>query len=369
MTTNTATQAAPGWQRTNTAAGPYYTPLEAPAQPQTALARPVDVQSLAAAGIEANARMVRDLLTSFAPVIDAEPGYHAAPAGISSREELHARNQRFRWTMIALVVLSTVSAGGIVLVAFVAELVSASMGAALWIAASGTVAMFAAWRVHQVEVHHSPEAIALIDAGSRAYAEERRADAAHLIARAYGRAIVDDAAARRAAQENARAANAALAAPLAPAARQEMDYTPRQQPTAMIEYQQRIEIQPHSAAAAPQRADAPTAPASAPPQPAAQPSAAQPDAGLVKMLAVIDALYADAAERCSETIVMGLPWSTRARANGWSQREKEAAATALAYFDPPLISRSADNGGRYTLNRQWRRPIARGIIAREWPAA
>ena len=103
MNTTTAHRsgAAPGWTRQDSAAGAWYTPT-APAQPQqTALARPVDVQSLAAAGIDANARIVRDILAGFAPSIDAEPAYQTAPAGLSSFDELHARNQRFRWTTVS----------------------------------------------------------------------------------------------------------------------------------------------------------------------------------------------------------------------------------------------------------------------------
>ena len=369
MTTTTAHRsgAAPGWTRQDSAAGAWYTPT-APAQPQqTALARPVDVQSLAAAGIDANARIVRDILAGFAPSIDAEPTYQTAPAGISSREELHARNQRFRWTMIALVVLSAITAGGIVLIAIVAELVTATMGAALWIAASGVVAMAAAWHVHGTEVQHTPEAIARIDAGAGAYAAERRADAAYIIAGAYADAIRDDAAARRAGQENARAANLALASTPPPAPmRREMDYTPRGSaaPEAMTVYAQEIAYQPHQTTPAAPMADAPRPAASAAPR-AAQDAAA----GLVKMLATLDDLYASAAERDSETITLPLPWSARARANGWTQAEQRSAAAALAYFDPPLISRSADNGGRPRLNRQWRRPVARLIIARQWDRA
>ena len=359
-TTSHRSGVAPGWARQDTDAGAWYAPTAPPQPQQTALARPVDVQALAAAGIDANSRMVADLLRSFAPTIDAEPQYSQAPAGLSSRDELDARNQRFRWTISATVALATVTAAGIVTLAYLAGHVSGPAAAAAWLTLSGLAGYASVNYVHTKEANLTPEAIARIDADAGAYASERRADAQTILAEAFADAIRDDAAARRQAQENARAANALLVAE-PPAPRREMDYTPATRPAPMLTYATTAP-RPQEAPAVPPVAQTPTPAASTTPRPAS--AVQEPDPGLAAMLAAIDELYRSAEDRQSDTITLPLPWAARAR--GWAERDKQRAAAALAYFDPPLISRSADNGGRYTLNRQWRRPVARGIIARQW---
>ena len=89
---------------------------------------------------------------------------------------------------------------------------------------------------------------------------------------------------------------------------------------------------------------------------------AQPDRVLVAFLQAIGELYADCARRNSDTITTRLPWSTRGE---WTQkRDKERAQAVLSTFDPPLIV--VAEGGRYRLNRQWRKQDAELIIVREW---
>ena len=85
--------------------------------PTTAIvARPIDVQSLAIDAMAANNGMVTAILRSMQPMqIDAQP---TPPAGLSSRDELYARNQRFRWVVIAsgtsALILAVALAGGLI---------------------------------------------------------------------------------------------------------------------------------------------------------------------------------------------------------------------------------------------------------------
>ena len=306
--------------------------------PTTAIvARPIDVQSLAIDAMAANNGMVTAILRSMQPMqIDAQP---TPPAGLSSRDELHARNQRFRWVVVAVVVLAAITAAGIVTVAFLAGHLSGPAALAGWLVLSGVTGYLSVTYVHSREARLTPENVALTDANARAYAAETDAESRRILAEAYAQSIVDDAAARRASAENARQANMLAAQPLPMPQRREMDYTPR-----VLE----DTIAPDET------------PQHAPSTPTAQ-SEMTPDPALVAMLKVIGELYDDAQRRDATLITMRLPWSARGE---WAAGDKARAAAVLATFQPPLLE--VRDGNRLHLNRQWRRRIAELHIAREW---
>ena len=306
-----------------------------PVQSTAIVARPVDVQQLATDAMTSNNNMVMAVLRQMQPTIDADPADRAQPAGLSSPGELAARNERFRWTVVATVILSMVATGGIVAIAVVTGQLTPALGLATWIALTGLCAMVAVWHVHRTELAHTPEALERLRTECEFDVSAQDAESRQILAQAYADAVRDDAAARRASAESARQAN--IAYTQAPAQRQ-MDYTPRTAPDC-------------STAPAPVCAPVtPTAPAT-------------PDPALAAMLAFIREVFTDCERRDSSLITQRLPWSAR---GDWQAGDKARAVAVLATFpeSAPLIE--TRDGNRAHLNRQWHRRVAELHISREW---
>lgn len=324
-----------------------------PTQQTAIVARPIDVQRLATDAMTSNAAMVHDILRQMTPTVDAER--RAAQPGLSSPAELAARNTRFKWVIVAVVLLAAITAAGIVSVAYLAGHVDGAGALAAWLVLSGVAGYASVAYVHHREANLSPEALE----GERIRGDydvsAADAESRQILAQAYADAVRDDAAARRASAESARQANIAYAAPT----QRQMDYTPRTAPETPI-----------VRAVAPAMDDTLEGMPTTPSQGAQTPTApiVAPDRDLVAMLEAIDRLYADCEQRDSDVILSALPWGNR---GDWSIDAKAKADKVLAYFtrnyDTPLIYRKGDNGARWRLNRQaWRRNVARAIIAREW---
>ena len=297
-----------------------------PVQSTAIVARPVDVQQLATDAMSANNAMVLQVLRSMGTTIDAERT--PAQPGLSSPAELAARNTRFKWVIVAVVVLAAITAAGIVSVAYLAGHVSGAGAIAGWLVLSGVAGYLSVTYVHHREANLSPEALE----GERIRGDydvsATDAESRQILAQAYADAVRDDAAARRATAESARQAN--IAYTQAPAQRQ-MDYTPRTAP------------------------DCSTAPAETPTAP--------PDPALAAMLAFIRETFDDCARRDSSLITQRLPWSAR---GDWAAGDKARALAVLATFpeSAPLIE--VREGNRAHLNRQWHRRVAELHISREW---
>ena len=308
-----------------------------PVQSTAIVARPVDVQQLATDAMSANNAMVLQVLRSMGTTIDQERT--PTQPGLSSPSELAARNQRFRWVIVAVVVLAAITAAGIVSVAYLAGHVSGAGAIAGWLVLSGVAGYLSVTYVHHREANLSPEALE----GERIRGDydvsATDAESRQILAQAYADAVRDDAAARRATAESARQAN--IAYTQAPAQRQ-MDYTPRTAP------------------------DCSTAPAETPVCAPVTPTAhfvAPVDPALVAMLAFIREVFEDCERRDSSLITQRLPWSAR---GDWAAGDKARALAVLATFpeSAPLIE--TRDGNRAHLNRQWHRRVAELHISREW---
>lgn len=340
------------------------------------LARPIDLQGLTEAAMTSQADAVKALIAAMTPTtIDGAADYRdSRPAGLATYEETAGRNTRFRWTIAGLTAAAVAATWGVVQIAAELGAIDHAWTVPAWAAAAGLAAIAAIRHVHGQEIAHSPEGVALTEAAATAYATERRADAAGQIAGAFAVAIQDDAAARRANAEAARAANLAAAAPALPAwaaPRREMDYTPRRDPPALPAPDDDARIYAATVPVMPIQRPQPShsarvAPTAAMPAPSNAGAAAMPaDPALLEMIATLRQIYDDAERTGSDLITRALPWAARSR-NGWSAAQKAAASKALGYFDPPLIARDDTAGGRYRLDRRWRRRVAELIIAREW---
>ena len=306
-----------------------------PVQSTAIVARPVDVQQLATDAMSANNAMVLQVLRSMGTTIDAERT--PAQPGLSSPAELAARNTRFKWVIVAVVVLAAITAAGIVSVAYLAGHVSGAGAIAGWLVLSGVAGYLSVTYVHHREANLSPEALE----GERIRGDydvsATDAESRQILAQAYADAVRDDAAARRATAESARQAN--IAYTQAPAQRQ-MDYTPRTAPETNLSPNGDIIPATESQTRPP-----------------------APDPALAAMLATIREIYADCERRDSSLITTRLPWSAR---GDWAAGDKARALAVLATFpeSAPLIE--VREGNRAHLNRQWHRRVAELHISREW---
>ena len=325
------TRYVPGWQ-------------DAP-EPATALARPVDVQRLTTDAMSANNAMVMAVLRQMQPQMERPPTVDAGAPGLSSSAELAARNQRFRWTVVAVVVLAAITAAGIVAVAYLAGHVSGPAAVAGWLTLSGVAGYLSVTYVHHKEAHLTPEALELERIRGDFDVASTDAESRAELARAYADAVRDDSAARRASAEAQRQANMAAVGPiglkpeLQRRAVQWQDDTPAEDAAPMTTYETAVQL-------------APT------PTPAPAPA---PDPVLQRLLAWVRETYDDCDRRDSTLITSTLPWAAR---SDWQAGDKERCRAVMATFDPPLIETRA--GNRAHLNRQWRRRVAELHIAREW---
>ena len=320
----------------------------------TALARPIDVQRITQDAMASNTAMVTELLRQYATTAPAD-NRHPQVTGIASKDELASRNERFKWTTVAVIVLSSITAAGIVLVAQRQMELDTVAAIAGWLFLSGAGGYASALLVHRTESRLTPEAlegeriagdydIAATDAESR-----------QIIARAFATSIENDSETKRANAEAQRMANQSLLERSKPV------QAPQRAPVqAYDELDQDDYEQPVQAPFAPTLAtwDDDEWEGLQPMTPIA------PDRDLVAMLNHIDQLYADCDKRDSDVIMLTLQWGNRGE---WSIDAKAKADRVLVYFDPPLIHRKNESGARWRLNRQaWRRPVARLTIAREW---
>jgi hypothetical protein len=324
----------------------------------TAIVRSINPEAITRDAMAQNSAMVANLLKQFAPTIDA-PGYRNPPvAGIASPAELAARNQRFRWTVIALIVLSSIAVGGIVLVAVVTGNITPALGVSAWIALTGISAMLATWHVHRTELQHSPEAIELERTRGEFDIATQDGETKRILIEAYAESIKLDAQTKQAYAEAQRLANLSLLNQPKPQERPQRARATVYDEIDLDDYTQPV-CAPESPVMATYDAELPVQPL----QPAVT-----PDRDLVAMLEAIDRLYSECEQRDSDVIVSALPWGNR---GDWSIDAKTKADKALDYFtrnyDTPLVYRGNENGARWRLNRQvWKRNIARAIIAREW---
>lgn len=347
MKPTTTHQVAPGWQRVTDDAGRAQYRQAVAAEPGYSLARPLDVQRIAENALAANGAMVSDLLRHFAPVtVDADS--QRVQPGLSTPAELTARNQRFRWVIVAVVLLAAITAAGIVSVAYLAGHVSGAGALAAWLTLSGMAGYLSVTYVHHREAALSPEAIELERIAGDYDIAAQDAESRQLIARAFADSIRDDAAARRASAEAQRSANLQLCAPT----RQPMDYTPRQNAhNAHTEAQEASQVcQAETPALAPVRAlETPTAPEVA------------PDPLLVKVLEELDRLHADYLATGRTLITERLPWSARGT---WPQADKERTRRNLAALNVPPIVAGDGNRAHWCRALPWR--IVRARIIESW---
>jgi hypothetical protein len=318
----------------------------------TAIVKSINPEAITRDAMAQNSAMVANLLKQFAPTIDA-PGYRNPPvAGIASPAELAARNQRFRWTVIALIALSSIAVGGIVLVAVVTGNITPALGVSAWIALTGISAMLATWHVHRTELQHSPEAIELERTRGEFDIATQDGETKRILIEAYAESIKLDAQTKQANAEAQRLANLSLLERSKP---QEAPQRAR----AMV-YDE-IDLDDYETPVC-----APVAPTMATWELAQdegfQPiKPAQPSQALRNLLQAVREIYADCERRNSDTITSRLPWSARGE---WAARDKERARAVLESFDPALIE--AGDGGRYRLNRQWSQADAELKIIKLW---
>lgn len=314
-----------------------------PVQSTAIVARPVDVQQLATDAMSANNAMVLQVLRSMGTTIDAERT--PAQPGLSSPAELAARNTRFKWVIVAVVVLAAITAAGIVSVAYLAGHVSGAGAIAGWLVLSGVAGYASVTYVHHKEANLSPEALEGERIAGDYDVSATDAESRQILARAYADAVRDDAAARRASAEAQRAAN--LAYTQAPAQRQ-MDYTPRERPESPAV---------DDCSAAPP--ETPVRPAGTPTAPAAAPAA--PDPVLASVLDFLDRQHANYVATGRTLIQDRLPWSAR---GAMPQGDKERVEATLAHIVNPPIVAGAGNRLHWNPHQPWQR--TRRLIAEHW---
>ena len=325
----------------------------------TAIVRGIDPEAITREGMAANSAMVANLLKQFAPTIDAPDNRHPQVTGLSSPAELASRNERFKWTTVAVIVLSSITAAGIVLVAQRVVEIDAFEAVAGWLVLSGLGGYASATWVSHQESRLTPESIERERVAGDYDIAATDAESRQMIARAFSESIVNESRTKVANAEAQRAANVSLlerSKPITAPQRAPVSYgaysddyadeTPQQAP------ERRYVVEWESA----QESELIVAPTIA------------PDKDLVAMLSHVDQIYAHCEEHNSDIITLKLQWGDR---GDFSPDAKEKAKRVLAYFadnyDAPLIYRGNENGGRYRLNRQaWKRQVARLIIAREW---
>lgn len=311
-----------------------------PTQQTAIVAKPVDVQSLATDAMNANNSMVMAVLRQMQPTIDAERT--PAQPGLSSPAELAARNTRFKWVIVAVVLLAAITAAGIVSVAYLAGHVDGAGALAAWLVLSGVAGYASVTYVHHKEANLSPEALEGERIAGDYDVSATDAESRQILARAYADAVRDDAAARRASAEAQRAAN--LAYTQAPAQRQ-MDYTPRERPES------------------PAVDDCSAAPAETPVQSAGTPtmSIVAPDPVLASVLEFLDLQHANYVATGRTLIQDRLPWSAR---GAMPQGDKERVEATLAHIVNPPIVAGAGNRLHWNPHQPWQR--TRRLIAEHW---
>ena len=334
--------------------GDRYMPKDDYTDTGVALARPIDVQRITQDAMASNTAMVTELLRQYATTAPAD-NRHPQVTGIASKDELASRNERFKWTTVAVIVLSSITAAGIVLVAQRQMELDTVAAIAGWLFLSGAGGYASALLVHRTESRLTPEALEMERVRGDYDVSSVDAESRQIIARAFATSIENDSETKRANAEANRAQNMAwLESSKVRTAPQ------RAQPTryedSYRDYDESPQIAPESPTLATWDDDESEELIAAP--------TIAPDRDLIAMLAEIDRLYSDCDKRGSDIITIKLQWGDR---GDWDVDVKEKAIRVLAYFDPPLIHRKNESGARWRLNRQaWRRPVARLIIAREW---
>ena len=338
--------------------GDRYMPKDDYTDTSTALTKPVDLEGITRDAMASNTAMVTALLKQYAttaPTGDRNPQV----TGISSRDELSARNERFRWTTVEVVVLVAITAAGIVLVAQRQMELDAVATIAGWLVLSGLGGVASATWVSHQESRLTPESIERERVAGDYDIAATDAESRQMIARAFATSIENDSETKRAYAEAQRAANQSLLERSKP-----ITAPQRAQPTRYDDSYDYADETPQCAPESPSLAtwnDGETAGLMVAPTIA-------PDKDLVAMLSHVEQLYNDCDQRDSDIITLKLQWRNR---GDWDADASEKAERVLAYFadnyNAPLVFRGNENGARWRLNRQaWKRNVARAIIAREW---
>ena len=333
----------------------YVPDYDSDTEQSTAIVKSINPEAITRDAMAQNSAMVANLLKQFAPTIDAPSNRNPPVAGIASRDELDARNTRFKWTIVAVVVLSTITALGIVLVAQRAMELGTVETIAGWLVLSGLGGYASATWVHHRESQLTPEALESERIAGDYDIAATDAESRQIIARAFAKSIENDSETKRLNSEAQRLANLSLLERSKP---QE-----RPQRAGRVFYDESDLDDYETPVCAPESPTTATYDAELPVQPTIQ-----PDKDLAAMLEAIDRLYRECEQRDSDVIVSALPWGNRGE---WSIDAKSKADKVLDYFtrnyDTPLVYRGNQNGARWRLNRQaWKRNVARAIIAREW---
>ena len=319
---------------------------------QTTALAPIDTQKIAREWGDEYVSTMNGMLRQYATPTAPAGNRHPQVTGISSPDELSARNERFRWTTVEVVILVAITAAGIVLIVQRAMELDTVATIAGWLVLSGFGGVASATWVSHQESQLTPEAIEMERVRGDYDIATLYAESNGKVVGAIAESIILDAQTKHLNAEAQRAATMAhLESSKARTAPQ------RAQPT---RYDESDLYAPETAVQAP---FAPSVAAwDGDETEEFQPIApAQPDRALVAMLAEIDRIYADCNARGSDTITTRLPWSARGE---WTPRDKERAQAALSTIDPALII--AGEGGRYRLNRQWRKHDAELKIIKAW---
>ena len=326
---------------------------------QTTALAPIDTQKIAREWGDEYVSTMNGMLRQYATPTAPAGNRHPQVTGISSPDELSARNERFRWTTVEVVILVAITAAGIVLIVQRAMELDTVATIAGWLVLSGFGGVASATWVSHQESQLTPEAIEMERVRGDYDIATLYAESNGKVVGAIAESIILDAQTKHLNAEAQRAANMAYLESSKPVQR------PQRAPVqAYDDSYQDYDEQPVCAPESPSLATwndgeseelivAPTI---------------APDRDLIAMLAEIDRVYAHCEEHNSDIITLKLQWGDR---GDWDADVKEKAKRVLAYFadnyDAPLIYRGNENGGRYRLNRQaWKRQVARLIIAREW---
>ena len=119
--------------------------------------------------------------------VDQAPQRNDVP--YSSAPELTARNHRFYAVLACYIAISAVAMWGLVQLAILADVLAGDWWLPSWLAMTGIAALVLVRWTHAAELQHTPEGLALVTAGSAAYAEEKDADGRNAIALAVATAI------------------------------------------------------------------------------------------------------------------------------------------------------------------------------------
>ncbi len=166
----------------------FVTPTPTAPAPPAPLAT-VSPDAVTRQALNANGDALNAYLRTVAPAIgdvwsDGEP----EPHGLSSPAEQEGRTVRYRWTIVAIVLVAAIVATGIAVASYRAmddKIVAVAAFFLIW----GGVALLFVDRAQHHDLTHSAEGVALVAERARAYSTETDADSRQALANAYADAI------------------------------------------------------------------------------------------------------------------------------------------------------------------------------------